>query len=255
MADKSKGRFWRGVSFAFVRNVLWLFRSPIFIVLLGGPGAGKGTLAKILARLLGIPHVSTGDLFRREIESGSALGKVVEPILKSGGLVPDEITIAVLAEELSKYQYRFGAIIDGFPRTFAQALLLDDLFTGWGQKVNFTFFLDGKKEDLEVRLSGRRTCSNKKCGATYHVEFTKPVQDGICDDCKSPLYRREDDAPEVVGPRIEKFNANNAPIVVHYDGARVLYTITTTNRDPKGHVEARVMEILRKHGVKAKRST
>ncbi len=253
MGLKLAGRIWHGVTFAFMRNVLWTLSAPVFIVLLGGPGAGKGTLAKLLAWLLKIPHVSTGDLFRREIASGSALGKAVEPILKSGGLVPDEITIAILAEELSKLRYWRGAIIDGFPRTHAQALLLDNLLGGWGRKVNFTFFLDGAKKDLEVRLSGRRTCSNKQCGCTYHVEFQKPKVDGICDVCKSPLYRRDDDAPEVVADRIEKFDANNAPIVTHYDHGRVLYRIPTTNKDPKNFVVDRAMDILRTHGVRQRR--
>lgn len=253
MGLKLAGRIWHGVSFAFMRRVLWSICPPTFIVLLGGPGAGKGTLAKLLAWLLGIPHVSTGDLFRREIASGSALGKAVEPILKSGGLVPDEITIAILADELSKLRYWRGAIIDGFPRTFAQALLLDNLFTGWGQKVNFTFFLDGAKKDLEVRLSGRRTCSNKQCGCTYHIEFNKPLVEGICDACKSPLYRRDDDAPEVVADRIEKFDANNEPIVTHYERFKVLYRIVTTNRDPKNFVVDRAMEILLQHGVRQRR--
>lgn len=253
MGYKPTGRIWHSASFAFMRYVLWTFCPPIFIVLLGGPGAGKGTLAKLLAWLLSIPHISTGDLFRREIASGSALGKAVEPILKSGGLVPDEITIALLAEELSKLRYWRGAIIDGFPRTFAQALLLDNLFGPWGQKVNFTFFLDGAKEDLKVRLSGRRTCSNKQCGCTYHIEFQKPIQEGICDVCKSPLYQRDDDAPDVVEDRIVKFDANNAPIVSHYEGCRVLYRIKTTNRDRKGLVVDCAMEILVDHGVPQRR--
>lgn len=241
---KLPGRLWSAVSFAFMRFVLWLFSPPEFIVLLGGPGAGKGTLATDLAPKRRLPHISTGNLFRREIANGTALGKAVAPILASGGLVPDEITIAVMAEELGRLRNWRGAVIDGFPRTEAQALLLDQLFAGWGQRVKFAFFLDGSKEDLEIRLSGRRTCSNKECGRTYHVEFQKPLEDGVCDKCGSALERRPDDAPEVVLARIEKFNATNEPINLHYERGKCLYRVKTTNRDPKGHVLAEVLAIL-----------
>ncbi len=245
------GRFCHSLTFAFMRHVLWAIRPPVYIDLLGGPGSGKGTLAKELVTKLSrngrvrIRHISTGDLFRREIAAGTALGKAVEPILKSGGLVPDEITIAVLAEELSKFRNRFGAIIDGFPRTHAQALLLEDLFAGWGLKVTYCFFLDGTKEVLEIRLSGRRTCSNKECGCTYHVEFQKPIEEGICNVCKSPLYRREDDAPEVVGPRIAKFEVNNAPIVKHFERADCLHRIKITNdEEGRNSVADRALAIM-----------
>jgi len=229
-----------------MRYVLWTLNKPTYIVLLGGPGAGKGTLATELAPLLRLPHISTGNLFRAEIARGTPLGKVIEPIVKSGGLVPDEITIAVLAEELGRTRNARGAIIDGFPRTVAQAKLLDNLFGGWSQKVGFAIFLDGAKEDLEVRLSGRRTCSNKDCGRTYHVVFSPPKKDGVCDKCNSALERRADDAPDVVAARIDKFNQTNGPILTHYKAARSLHTIVTTNKDPKGHVLNRTLAILGK---------
>ncbi|MDZ4837886.1 MAG: nucleoside monophosphate kinase [Candidatus Melainabacteria bacterium] len=254
MGFRLTGRFWHSASFAFTRYGLWTFRPPTFIVLLGGPGAGKGTLAKELVPLIGLPHISTGDLFRKEVASGSALGRAVDPILRSGGLVPDEITIAVLAEELSKFRNRHGAIIDGFPRTLPQALLLDNLFAGWGQELDFSLFLDGSNKDFEVRLSGRRTCSNKECGRTYHVEFKRPRVEGVCDTCKSPLIRRDDDAPEVVGPRLEKFRANNQPIVDHHERRQCLHRIKTTNQDPEGHVLQQVLHILSKRGVRVKRA-
>lgn len=238
------GRIWHTASFAFMRHVMWAIRPPTYIVLLGGPGAGKGTLAAELAPALGLTHLSTGNLFRREIAQGTALGKVIEPIMNAGGLVPDEITLAVMAEELSRKRNWRGAVIDGFPRTDAQARLLDDLLTDWDQRVNFAFFLDGSKEDLEVRLSGRRMCSNRECNRTYHVVFSKPLKDGVCDKCSHPLIQRDDDKPEVVAQRIDKFNATNGPILTHYYRRRCLQRIKTTNKDPKGHVFRAVMEAL-----------
>lgn len=237
-------RLWGSASFAFMRYVLWTLNKPTYIVLLGGPGAGKGTLAVELAIQLGLPHISTGNLFRREIANDTALGKVVKPILDSGGLVPDEITLAVLAEELGRTRNWRGAILDGFPRTVAQAQLLDNLFDGWGQGVGFAFFLDASREDLMARLSGRRICSNKDCGRTFHVVFNKPKVDGICDACSSALVQRDDDKPEVVVARIEKFDTLNGPILNHYGRAGCLHNIKTTNTDKKGSVVERVLAIL-----------
>jgi adenylate kinase len=229
-----------------MRHVVWSIRPPTYIVLLGGPGAGKGTLAAELAPELGLTHLSTGNLFRREIAQGTALGKVVQPIMNAGGLVPDEITLAVMAEELSRKRNWRGAVIDGFPRTDAQARLLDNLFSGWGQRVNFAFFLDGSKADLEVRLSGRRMCSNKDCGRTYHVVFSKPVKDGVCDKCNHALIQRDDDKAEVVASRIDKFNQTNGLILTHYERSRCLHRVKTTNTDPKGHVLRSVLTKLGK---------
>ena len=238
------GRIWHTASFAFMRHVVWAIQPPTYIVLLGGPGAGKGTLAAELTPALGLTHLSTGNLFRREIAQGTALGKVIEPIMNAGGLVPDEITLAVMTEELSRKRNWRGAVIDGFPRTDAQARLLDDLFASWDQRVNFAFFLDGTKEDLEVRLSGRRMCSNRECNRTYHIVFSKPLTEGICDKCSHPLIQRDDDKPEVVAQRIDKFNATNGPILTHYNRSGCLQRIRTTNKDPKGHVFRAVMEAI-----------
>lgn len=237
-------RLWSTASFAFVRNVLWHFHRPTYVILLGGPGAGKGTLAAELAPALGLTHMSTGNLFRKEIERGTSLGKSVAPILKAGGLVPDALTIAVVAEELSRLSNWRGAVLDGFPRTEAQALLLEDLLSDWGQEVCFVFFLDVEKSDLLVRLSGRRTCKNKACGATYHVEFNPPKVKDKCDKCGSELYQRDDDKPEVVESRMIKFAETNDPMLRLYGKRGRLITIKSTNADGKDSVLKRVLKVI-----------
>ncbi len=241
---KLSGRLLSRLEFAFVRYVYWHFNKPVYVILLGGPGAGKGTLATQLAPKLGLAHISTGNLFRREISRHSALGKKIEPILKSGGLVPDEITIAVVARELARFANRRGAVLDGFPRTVNQALLLERLLDSWSQEVCFVFFLDVETGDLIVRLAGRRTCSNKACGLTYHMDFNPPKKNGVCDKCGSALYQREDDREDVVLARIENFNGTNEPMLRFYKQRGRLFTIKSSNRDGKDSVLTRVLAVM-----------
>lgn len=208
--------FLNRLCFAFVRFVIWPICPAQFIVLLGGPGAGKGTLAKLLAPFLGLAHLSTGDVFRRERDNKTELGLKIQAYLDAGQLVPDDITIAVLRKELMRWKYRRGAILDGIPRTLLQAQLLDELLAGWGQRVDAVILLDPDEAVLIERLAFRLTCSNKVCGRTYHLHAKPPKAPGICDACKSPLYQRKDDSPEVIPVRLSTYRRESAPICEHY---------------------------------------
>lgn len=231
MKNSLPERFWNVLAFRFTRHVVWKFRPPVFLGLNGGPGAGKGTLGDKLAPATGLPKVSTGDLFRIEIANQTPLGKQVEKIVKSGGIVADEISFGLLARELAQPKYKRGAILDGYPRTIGQARLLDSLFASWGCKMNVVFLLEVPRQDIIERLSGRRVCSNKSCGKSYHVTFSPPKTADVCDVCASKLFRRDDDAPEVVENRLTKYEQESAPIIEFYQSRGTLKRIATTNKD------------------------
>jgi adenylate kinase len=225
--------FLNRLCFAFVRYVIWPICPAQFIVLLGGPGAGKGTLAKLLVPFLGLAHLSTGDVFRRERDNKTELGLKIQAYIDAGKLVPDEITIAVLRKELMRWKYRRGAILDGIPRTLTQAKLLDELLFGWGQSVNAVVLLDPDEAVLIERLSFRLTCTNKACGRTYHLHTKPPKVPGICDACKSPLYQRKDDSKEVIPERLSTYRRESAPICEHYGRGLVVVkpTLEETEQD------------------------
>jgi adenylate kinase len=233
---------WNRLVFGLVRLLIWTRHTPIFVVLLGGPGAGKGTLAKMLAPFLGIGHLSTGDVFRRERKRKSRLGKRIQSCIDNAELVPDALTLEVLKQELRRWRYRHGAILDGIPRTLLQALLIDELFAGWGVYVLAAASLEPEDETLVWRLSYRLTCTNKTCGRTYHQldERMKPKTPGICDACKSPLFRRDDDSPELIPKRMETHRREIAPICAHY-GPRLIVvkpTKETTEQEVFSEVTA-----------------
>ncbi len=203
----------------------------MIIVMLGAPGSGKGTVAKLLTETLNIEHISTGDMFREEIKSGSELGKELENYMADGKLVPDDVVIRILDERLSRPTAQNGVVLDGFPRTKIQAEHLKELLNAKGKKINVAIQLNIPDEDIIYRTVKRRICSNKDCGAIYNLEFNKPKQEGICDICGSELYRREDDNEETVKRRIDTYHKRSEPIIKYFEEEGILYTVDLRAQD------------------------
>ena len=195
------------------------------LVFLGPPGAGKGTIAKVAKEALGVPHISTGDLFRANIKNETELGKRVKEILASGGLVPDEITIKMVENRLSESDCEKGYILDGFPRTIPQAEALSKMSNVEGV-INFVL----SEEEIIKRLSGRRMCPST--GRTYHILFNPPKVEGIDDETGEPLIQRDDDKPEAIRHRLELYNEATAPLIDYYTAKDVVLDLICTN-DPK----------------------
>jgi adenylate kinase len=186
----------------------------LYIVLLGGPGAGKGTQAERLSDALRIPQVSTGDLFRENLKGETELGLLAKGYMDSGELVPDEVTVGMVRERLSRQDCAQGAILDGFPRTVAQAQALDALLADLGFGLAAVPYIKVTEDLLLARLAGRWTC--KACGAMYHQLFSPPREAGICDRCGGELYQRPDDTPETQKHRIEVYIEQTAPLISFY---------------------------------------
>ena len=203
----------------------------MIIVMLGAPGSGKGTVAKLLTETLNIEHISTGDMFREEIKSGSELGKELENYMSDGKLVPDDVVIKILDERRSRPTAQNGVVLDGFPRTKIQAEHLKELLNAKGKKINVAIQLNIPDEDIIYRTVKRRICSNKDCGAIYNLEFNKPKQEGICDICGSKLYRREDDNEETVKRRIDTYHKRSEPIIKYFEEEGILYTVELRAED------------------------
>ena len=203
----------------------------MIIVMLGAPGSGKGTVAKLLTETLNIEHISTGDMFREEIKSGSELGKELENYMSDGKLVPDDVVIKILDERLSRPTAQNGVVLDGFPRTKIQAEHLKKLLNAKGKKINVAIQLNIPDEDIIYRTVKRRICSNKDCGAIYNLEFNKPKQEGICDICGSKLYKREDDNEETVKRRIDTYHKRSEPIIKYFEEEGILYTVDLRAED------------------------
>ena len=181
------------------------------LVFLGPPGAGKGTVAVKVSEELGIPHISTGDLFRKAIKNQTELGKKVKSILDSGELVPDDLTVALVEERLNQGDTEKGFILDGFPRTIPQAEALDKI-SSLQMAINFSV-----DDDVLIdRLSGRRVCKN--CGATYHIKFAPPKKTDVCDSYGGELYIRKDDAPEAIKNRLQVYYRQTQPLIDYYQG-------------------------------------
>ncbi len=187
-------------------------------VFLGSPGAGKGTVAKKISKVFAIPHISTGDLFRSEINSGTDIGKRVEDILTRGALAPDDVTIEIVKNRLQKPDTEKGFIMDGFPRTILQAEKLFNI-----TRLNGVLNFEICEDEVVHRLSGRRTC--RDCGNIHHIEYLPPKQDGICDVCGGELYTREDDKPESIQKRLQVYKAQTEPLIALYREKKLLYNI------------------------------
>ncbi|MGR9047890.1 adenylate kinase [Halobacillus litoralis] len=184
------------------------------LILMGLPGAGKGTQAEKIVEKYDIPHISTGDMFRLAIKEGTALGKEAKSYMDKGELVPDEVTIGIVRERLSKPDCKKGFLLDGFPRTIAQAEALENLLTDMEESLDYVLHIDVPKEQLIERLTGRRICPT--CGATYHVVFNPPKEDGKCDHDGSELIQREDDQPDTVRKRLEVNVEQSQPLLDFY---------------------------------------
>jgi adenylate kinase len=195
------------------------------IVLLGGPGSGKGTQAKKLVEKLGIPQVSTGDIFRAALKEGTPMGLKAKTYMDKGELVPDEVVIGVVEERLAKPDLNKGFMLDGFPRTLPQAEALDKILQAQGKPLDHAILVDVPEEELVTRLSGRRTCKNAECGMMYHVKFNPPTKEGICDKCGKELYQRDDDSEATVRERLTVYNKQTAPLIDYYQKKGLLRSV------------------------------
>ena len=193
------------------------------LILMGLPGAGKGTQAEHIVEQYGLPHISTGDMFRSAIKEQTDLGKKAKSYMDAGELVPDDVTIGIVNERLNKQDCQNGFLLDGFPRTTAQAEALDGILTRTNRKIDAVLYINVDKGSLLERLTGRRVCSS--CGATYHVIFNPPKVEGVCDKCGGELYQREDDSEETVNARLEVNEKQQEPLLNFYRNKGSLYEI------------------------------
>jgi adenylate kinase len=215
---------------------------PTYIVLLGPPGAGKGTQAEIISQTLGLTHVSSGDIFRENLKKETELGKLAQQFMNRGELVPDDVTIAMIRERLSRPDCAKGALLDGFPRTPAQANALAEMLADMNQKVSVVPYISVPAEALITRLSGRWTCRAE--GHVYHEKYNPPKQAGRCDMDGSELYQREDDKPATVENRIRVYLAQTSPLIEYYQQKGLLAEIDGTQ--PIETVTADLMTAIRK---------
>ncbi len=193
------------------------------LILLGPPGAGKGTQAASLVNHYNIPHISTGDIFRANIKGGTELGKKAKSYMDKGELVPDEVTVAIVEDRLMQDDTKNGFLLDGFPRTVAQAEALDAVLSKKGNEIDCAISIDVDSEALIKRVVGRRIC--KECGATYHVDFMPSKKEGVCDSCEGDLYQRDDDNESTVSNRIAVYEKQTSPLADYYDKKGVLRRI------------------------------
>jgi adenylate kinase len=215
---------------------------PTYIVLLGPPGVGKGTQAEIIAETTGLPHVSSGDLFRENIKNETELGKLAQSFMNKGELVPDDVTISMIRDRLSRPDCKSGVLLDGFPRTTVQADSLASLLAEFDGKVNYVPYITASETTLIERLSGRWTC--KAQGHVFHEKFNPPQRTGLCDFDGSQLYQRDDDRAETVRRRIQVYFAQTAPLITYYRERGLLSEID--GAQPIEKVTADLLAVLRK---------
>jgi adenylate kinase len=196
------------------------------IVMLGAPGAGKGTQAKRIAAEYGIPHISTGDIFRANIKAGTELGKKAKAFMDQGALVPDEVTIGMLMDRIHEADCEKGYVLDGFPRTIPQAESLTKALAAEGNKIDAAVDIDVPDENIVNRMGGRRACLS--CGDTYHIVFNAPKKEGVCDTCGSALVLRDDDKPETVQKRLAVYHEQTQPLIDYYRAEGVLKSVDGT---------------------------
>lgn len=210
------------------------------IIMLGAPGAGKGTQAKMIADQYGIPHISTGDIFRANIKEKTELGMEAKTYMDKGALVPDELTVKILLDRVAKDDCKSGYVLDGFPRTIPQAEVLDKAVKELNETIDYAINVEVPDENIIKRMSGRRACL--ACGATYHVEHVPPKKEGICDRCGKELVLRDDDKPETVKKRLEVYHAQTQPLIEYYNKKNILKEVDGT-KDMKD-VFADIVKIL-----------
>jgi adenylate kinase len=208
------------------------------IILLGPPGAGKGTQAKKLTQAFDIPQISTGDMLRAAVKNGTPLGRQAKTYMDAGGLVPDEVVIGIVRERLAEPDCGKGFILDGFPRTIPQAEALDRVTKELGKEIRFVLSLEVDQNDLMERLCGRRTCTG--CGAMYHVKFNPPKAPGKCDKCGTALIQRDDDREETITNRLSNYNKATAPLLDYYRNSGKIRSVMAS-----GEIDAIYAEIVK----------
>lgn len=196
------------------------------IIMLGAPGAGKGTQAKKIAAKYEIPHISTGDIFRANIKNGTELGKKAKTYMDQGLLVPDELVVDLVVDRVNQDDCKNGYVLDGFPRTIPQAEALTEALAKMGQKMDYAIDVNVPDENIVRRMGGRRACVG--CGATYHVEYVPTKKEGICDVCGAELILRDDDKPETVQKRLNVYHEQTQPLIDYYTEAGILKTVDGT---------------------------
>lgn len=196
------------------------------IIMLGAPGAGKGTQAKMIADKYQIPHISTGDIFRANIKNGTELGREAKTYMDKGELVPDELTVRILLDRVAQPDCEKGYVLDGFPRTIPQAEVLDQELTKRNEKIDYAVNVEVPDENIVRRMSGRRACVS--CGATYHMVHIPPKKEGVCDKCGNELILRDDDKEETVKNRLGVYHDQTQPLIEYYSGKGVLHSVDGT---------------------------
>ncbi|MFG2128231.1 adenylate kinase [Streptomyces sp. NPDC048751] len=215
------------------------------IVLVGPPGAGKGTQAAFLAKNLSIPHISTGDLFRANISQQTELGKLAKSYMDAGNLVPDEVTIAMAKDRMEQPDAENGFLLDGFPRNVSQAEALDELLETEGMQLDAVLDLEVPEDEVVKRIAGRRICRTDS-SHVFHVTYKPPAKEGVCDVCGGELYQRDDDSEETVRKRLEVYHTQTEPIIDYYKAQGLVVTISALGKVED--VTARAMEALQRDG-------
>jgi adenylate kinase len=212
------------------------------LVLVGPPGAGKGTQAQFIASHLSIPKISTGDIFRYNVSGGTELGKQAKAYMGRGDLVPDEVTIAMVVARLQEPDSQAGFLLDGFPRNLSQAEVLRKLLAEWDTRLDVVLELVVDDDEVVRRLSGRRTC--RQCGRIWHVLFEPPARAGICDDCNGELFQRDDDREQTIRHRLDVYSEQTQPLIAFYADEGILLGIDATG--PVEEITERAMNALRR---------
>ena len=201
------------------------------LILLGAPGAGKGTVAKLLTGVDGSVQISTGDILRGAVQAGTELGKKADAFMKAGDLVPDDLIMGIMEQRLQESDCENGFLLDGFPRTIPQAEALKELLDRIGVKLDLAVNLDVPRDVILDRLTTRRTCSNSECQAIYNVKSSPPKVEGVCDKCGSPVIQRDDETEEAISKRLETYNEKTAPLAAYYEKEGLLTNVNATSSD------------------------